>query len=160
VGTVWLGASAAGTGLGWFEQLGVLLSPPLVAALAIGAPAAVLSAIAGSGRAAVRWHVPTRRAAGLATLAACAAMAGDSVLLAGTLSPSVRRCHRGKPGPVHHRRIRGPPLPGPARRLLTPSAPLRASAHQVSGIPTAAGMNQKLHSGSRFHSGSRGPLST
>jgi hypothetical protein len=88
VGTVWLGASAAGTGLGWFEQLGVLLSasPALVVALAVGAPAAALAALAGSGRIPVLSRVPVRRVTGLAALAACAAVAGDGVLLAGTLS--------------------------------------------------------------------------
>jgi hypothetical protein len=85
VGGVWLAAWASRNGLGWLDQIGALLSrfPVFVVVVGLGVPAAVLATIAGAGPLAPRLALSPRHAAGLALLAACATVVGDSTLLTG-----------------------------------------------------------------------------
>ncbi len=94
VGGVWLVAWMSRSGLGWLEQIGALLSrfPVFAVVLGLGVPAAVLAAATGAGPMMRRLALAPRRAAGLAMLAACAAVVGDSTLLTGvaiTRGPAV-----------------------------------------------------------------------
>jgi hypothetical protein len=86
VGAVWLAALTSRTGLDWPEQVGDLATtrPLVVVALLVGVPAAVMAA--GAGSLWSRAVLPPRPAVGLAALAACAAVAADGILLAGTLA--------------------------------------------------------------------------
>jgi hypothetical protein len=85
VGLVWLAAWATANGLGWLDEIPALVSrfPALVALLGLGIPAAVLATLTGAGPLVRRLAVAPRRAAGLAMLAAGAAVAGDTTLLTG-----------------------------------------------------------------------------
>jgi hypothetical protein len=85
VGTAWLLAWTARSGLGWADQIGGLLSqyPLLVVVLGLGVPAAVLAATAGAGPMMRRLALAPRHAAALAMLAAGAALLGDTTLLTG-----------------------------------------------------------------------------
>jgi hypothetical protein len=83
VGTVWVAAYAARSGLGWWEQLAALRSalPVYALILAVTVPAAVLAAVAGSGRLSCSVPVGMRGAAGAALVAAVGCVAGDAALL-------------------------------------------------------------------------------
>ena len=83
VGGVWLLAWMSRGGLGWLDQVGELLSryPVFALVFGLGVPAAVLAAMAGAGPLMRRLGLAPRRVAGLAMLAACATVVGDSTLL-------------------------------------------------------------------------------
>jgi hypothetical protein len=84
VGMVWVAAYAARSRLGWWDQLAALrLALPVYALiLAVTVPAAMLAAVAGSGR--LSGWLPVRMrgaAAGAALVAAVGCVAGDAALL-------------------------------------------------------------------------------
>lgn len=83
IGSIWVGAFAARSGIGWWQQLPALWStmPVYVLILAVAVPAAMLSATAGTGRLHGRVRLHGRRAAGAAMIAAASCVVADSVLL-------------------------------------------------------------------------------
>jgi hypothetical protein len=85
IGAVWLLAWTSRSGLGWLDEISALLSrfPVFVVVFALGVPAAMLASVTGAGPLTRRLPLPPRRAAGLAMVAACAAVIGDITLLTG-----------------------------------------------------------------------------
>lgn len=83
VGSVWVAAFAARSGIGWWQQLPALWStmPVFVLILAVAIPAGLLSAAAGTRRLHGRVRLDGRRAAGAALIAASSCVVGDAVLL-------------------------------------------------------------------------------
>jgi hypothetical protein len=85
VGSVWVAAYAARSGLSWWAQLGVLWSaiPVYGLILAVAVPAALLAVGAGSGRLPGCVPIGTRGAAIAALVASVGCVAGDATLLTG-----------------------------------------------------------------------------
>ncbi|MBA3338942.1 MAG: hypothetical protein H0T54_04205 [Geodermatophilaceae bacterium] len=83
VGSVWVAAFAARSGIGWWQQLPAMWAamPVYALILAVAVPAALLSAVAGSRRLHGRVHLDGRRAAGAALIATSGCVVGDAVLL-------------------------------------------------------------------------------
>jgi len=85
VGSVWVAAFAARSGLGWWEQLATLWQaiPMYALIVAVAAPAAVLAAVLGAGQLPGWVSIDRRSAAGAALVATVGCVAGDAVLLTG-----------------------------------------------------------------------------
>jgi hypothetical protein len=88
VGAVWVAAFAARSGTSWFAQLSAVWSaiPTYPLILAVTVPAAIVAAVAGSGRLPAPALIGTRAAAVAALVATGGCVVGDATLFVGLVS--------------------------------------------------------------------------